>query len=328
MADFPKLPRIKQDDENMEKIHCAARRGQTELVRRLVSTGIDPSIPNKFGCTALHLACKHGQIGATRELSAKAELSGVWHGQKPLHLAVRSGNVDVITTLIEAARAQGRDIAGFVNECDEYEMFEVNGVQKHVTGQTALHVALLSRNMNLMKLLLSLGASATAKDKLSETPLMRCIEFGWQDEFDLLVAAPGVRLETCDRAGRTHLHWALNYNRPEMAKHIFETGHDVNLEDQDKETPWMTAAYAGMPALADAMLSNVDPFALQQAPFHNGVQVQPERIAWKAFCNDEAVRGEVVKVLQKRLDAIVKGGPAGQKKPTMMQVAPSAPVKK
>lgn len=29
MSAFPKLPRLKSDDENMEKIHVAARKGQT-----------------------------------------------------------------------------------------------------------------------------------------------------------------------------------------------------------------------------------------------------------------------------------------------------------
>uniref|UniRef100_A0A7S1QUK8 Ankyrin repeat protein n=1 Tax=Neobodo designis TaxID=312471 RepID=A0A7S1QUK8_NEODS len=331
MADFPKLPRIKQDDENMEKMHCAARRGQTDLVRRLMSSGVDAGIQNKFGCTGLHLACKYGQIGATRELAPHSDLSGLWHGQRPLHLAVASGNGDVANVLIETAREQGRDIASFVNECDEYEVFEIAGQPKHVQGQTALHWVIAQRNLPMVKTLLSLGASPTAKDKNGETPLMRCIEYNFVEEFDILMSGGNLRLESGDRQGRTHLHWCLLYNREEMAKKVLATGHDVALEDQDKNTPWSLAAAAGMPALLDQMLGQLDPFALQQAPFHNGTTVLPERLVWLDWVKDnDAVHNEVIRVLQRRLDNVVKGQGTAQQanRKGPIQVAPSAPVKK
>eukprot|EP01084_Bolivina_argentea_P138158 243298_1 len=119
MADFPKLARIKQDDENMEKIHTAARRGQTELIRRLIASDISPTIPNKFGCTALHLACRHGHVMATRELAPVSDVSALWHGQRPLHLAVLSGNQEVITVLVEAVQESGKDLTAFLNDNDD-----------------------------------------------------------------------------------------------------------------------------------------------------------------------------------------------------------------
>lgn len=331
MTDFPKLPRVKQDDENMEKLHCAARRGQTDLVRRLVTSGVDANIPNKFGCTALHLACKYGQTGAARELIGVADLNGLWHGQRPLHLAVQSGNLEVVTAIIETLRDQGREIGPVINECDEYELTEAFGQPKHITGQTALHWAVGLRSHVMIRKLLSLGASPVAKDKAGETPLMRCIEFNLPEEFEMLLQVSNLRLETGDRAGRTHLHWAILKNRPEMAQRLFALGHDVSLEDAEKKlTPWQLAAFAGWPVMLDAMLNNVDPFALQQSSLHNQTTVQPERLQWLPFANDENARNEVIKVLQKRLDAILKGqAPAsapGRKGP--MMVAPSAPVKK
>lgn len=329
MADFPKLPRVKTDDENMEKIHCAARRGQTDLVRRLIASGVNPNIQNKFGCTGLHLACKYGQIGATRELAPHAELGSTWHGQRPLHLATQSGNLDVVTVLIESIRALGRDLAPFINECDEYELFEVMGKPKHITGQTALHWAVAARNHAMIKTLLSLGASVVAKDKNGETPLMRAIEFNLVEEFQLLLSVPNLRLEVGDKAGRTHLHWCLVKNRPDMAKAVLAYGHDVSLEDNEKQTPWMLAAVGGMPVLLDQMLNLVDPFAFQQAAFHNGTTVLPERITWQPWVTDDNMHTEIVKILQKRLDLVTKAhapATAPGKKP--MVVAPSAPVKK
>jgi hypothetical protein len=338
MSDFPKLSRIKSDDENMEKIHCAARRGQTELVRRLIASGIDPAIHNKFGCTALHLACKHGQIGCTRELSTKVDLSGLWHGQRPLHLAVASKSAEVVALLVEAAKAQGRDVAAFIGECDEYETFEMNGIAKHCSGQTALHGCVTARQMGMAKTLVALGASPTAKDKNGETPMGRAIEFDFQEEFDLLVSIEGLRIETYDRAGRTALHHCLSKQREAMAAKLLDLGHEVNMEDQDKVTPWLLAGFAGMTGLLDRMLHDADPFAIQTANFHNGQHVLPERLLFMPHVSDEAVKTEVIKILQKKLDSIVKNAPNSAATTTKKHVpgaaapaitlAPSAPVKK
>lgn len=178
MADFPKLHRIKQDDENMEKLHCAARKGQTELVRRLLAMGISPMIQNRFGCTALHLACKFGQVSAARELAAVSDTNVAWHGQKPLHLAVLSNNLDLVTVLVDGAKDQGKSAESVLNECDDNEVTEVGDRPKHVLGQTAGHwcVGLGSSHSKMLKHLVQLGASPNAKDKGGETLLMRAIE--------------------------------------------------------------------------------------------------------------------------------------------------------
>lgn len=342
MTEFPKLARIKQDDENMEKIHCAARRGQTELVRRLISMGIPATIQNKFGCTALHLACKHGQIGPVKELAPLSDLSQTWHGQKPLHLAVLSGKEDVVRALVDAAKEQGKTVESFLNECDDYEVEEIGQYPKHVAGQTALHWCVGLNMIPMMKTLLALGASPTAKDRSGETVIMRAIELNAEEAFDILLkSSPTLRLDICDKAGRSSLHWAIRANRPAMAARLFDAGHEVNIEDEAKVTPFLLAAYAAMPQLLERLLETADQFMLQNATFHNGVHVLPERIEWLPFVTDEAAKAEVVKTLQKKLDSITKGaGGLGStintqlstttrdtKKTAPLTLAPSAPVK-
>jgi ankyrin repeat protein len=345
MADFPKLARIKQDDENMEKLHCAARRGQTEIIRRLIAGGISPVIANKFGCTALHLACKHGHVLATRELVPISDTSIAWHGKKPLHLAVQSGNVEVIQVLVQAQQQAGKDVASFLNENDEYVTDEIGRYAKEIHGQTALHLAIGIENQSMVQLLLSLGASPTSKDRNGETPIMRAIEFGQKETFKLLLQSQpkgSLRLDICDKQGRSSLHWALLHNQPEMAQALLDYGHEVNIEDGEKVTPFLLAAYGGFPALLDQILQNVDQFMFQSAQFHNGVTVLPERMQWMKSA-DEASKVEVQKLLQKKLDAFAKeraqtaaslnathtgkgGKAAGPAAP--LSVAPSAPIKK
>lgn len=336
MADFPKLHRIKQDDENMEKLHCAARKGQTELVRRLLAMGIPATIQNRFGCTALHLACKFGQVHCARELAAVSDTNIPWHGQKPLHLAVLSGNVDLVKALVDGAREQGKGVESMLNECDENEVTEIGEFQKSVQGQTALHwcVGLGAPAEKMLKFLLSCGASPNAKDKGGETPIMRAIEFRNTAALDLLLEKrESLRLDTGDKVGQTALVWAIRFNQEAVALKLVELGADVNAEDQHKQTPLLWCMRAGMAKLLDVVLELLDPFVVQSAPFHNGQSVLVERIDWLPFA-DETHKAEAIKVFQKRLDHIAKSGGAGAlgKKsqsglPAMMTLAPSAPVR-
>lgn len=305
--DFPKLARIKQDDENMEKLHCAARKGQTEHVRRLIhGSGIDPSIQNKFGCTALHLACKYGQLGCVRELAGQVDLSIAWHGKRPLQLAVESNNQEVLQVMMATIKEQGKDVAAFINECDDYEQMvdhsKFKMPPKHVHGQTVLHYCVSTRNVPMLKVLLALGGTPNAKDRGGETVLMRAVEVGADEEFELLLQAPDVRIDGADRNGRTSLCFALAHDRPDMARKLLEMGADVNMEDQDKNNAITLAMTGGFYSLLEAMLPLADPFAIQSAPFHNGVSVLPERLQWAPFVTDEAVKSETIKVLQKKLD--------------------------
>jgi ankyrin repeat protein len=334
MAEFPKLPRIKQDDENMEKMHCAARRGQAELVRRLVSMGISPNIQNKFGCTALHLACKFGQAAAAKELAPVTDLNTPWHGQKPIHLAVMSNNQQIVRILIDGAKEQGKSPDSVLSELDDFETNEIGDHHKTVQGQSALHwcVGLGAAYVPMLKLLVSLGGSPTGKDKNGETPLMRAIEFNNAEAFQILTSVEKLRLDICDKFGRSHLHYALLYNRKEFAAKLVELGHDLTLEDQDKVSVLQLAMRAAMPYVLDHVLEAVDPFVIQSAPFHNGTAVLPERVEYLPFVAEtDPSRAEVIKVFQKKLDAVAKGQTVSTRKPggpINMVLAPSAPVKK
>lgn len=336
MADFPKLHRIKQDDENMEKLHCAARKGQTELVRRLLAMGISPVIANRFGCTALHLACKFGQVSAARELAAVSDANLAWHGQKPLHLAVLSNNLDLVNVLVDGAKDQGKSPESILNECDDNEVTEVGDHPKHVLGQTAGHwcVGLGQSHLKMLKRLIELGASPNAKDKGGETLLMRAVEFKNEEALELLLTTnpSALRLDVSDKGGMTMLHWAIRYNNEPLAKRLVQMGADVSLEDSNKNTAMLMALRAAMPHLLESVLEVVDPFAIQSAPCHNGSQVLLDRIEWLPFADSEPLRAEAVKMFQRKLDSIAKApgankgkGAAGQ---PMMQLAPSAPIKK
>ncbi|KEG14704.1 ankyrin [Trypanosoma grayi] len=338
MADFPKLPRVKVDDENMEKIHCGARKGQTEEVKRLVEQGVDPAIPNKFGCTALHLACKFGQLETAKFLATICDAHGSWHGQRPLHLAVLANNVELVEALVAGAKDRGRSVEIMLNEHDDFPVDEIGVHQKHTDGQTALHwcVALGEDYTPMLKVLLKLGASPTTKNKENVTSLMYAIEFKNEEAMELMLSGvkpQQLRLDYQDKEGNSHLHYAILFNREDYAMRFVEMGHGLEIEDDHHVTPLFLALRAAMPQLLAYVLQNVDPFSVQQAPFHNGSTVMTERIQWLPFATDEHAQTECVKLFQKRLDEVSFKPEATEKKkkskPTLkkMSLAPSAPVR-
>lgn len=342
MTDFPKLPRLKADDENMEKIHAAARKGQTDEVHRLIQSGIDPTIPNRFGCTALHLACKFGQVDTAKYLASVSDVQSAWHGQKPLHLAVLSNKLDLVSALVDGAKERGKPLESMLNDCDEMEVTQIGTHFKNCSGQTALHwcVGLEEAYLPMAQLLVQLGASPTAKDKEGETPLMRAMEFGNTAALQLMlssVSSPGaLRWDYTDKAGRSHLHWAITYNYEDDALRFIEMGHDMNMADQEQIVPLYLAIRGAMVRLTTVLLKEGDPFLVQNAPFHNGKVVLPDRISWLNYVDSEEAKASVISLLQHRLDEVTASlddGTTTKKKKTRggsvkrMKLAPSAPVR-
>ena len=345
MTDFPKLPRIKSEDENMEKIHVAARKGQTEEVRRLIELGVSPTIQNRFGCTALHLACKFGCVETAKFLASVAEVHSAWHGQKPIHLAVLSNKPDLVKALVEGAKMRGQSVEAMLNECDEREVNEVGTHVKHCKGQTALHwcVGLGPEYLSMIQLLVQLGASPTAKDRGDETPLMRAMEFQWLEALDTMldgvVNKNALRLDLKDKKGRSHLHWAILTNNEAVALRFIEMGHDVNMEDAEHVVPLYLAVRAAMVTLTAKLVEISDVFLVQNCPFHNGTTVMRDRIAWLDFVpadtGSEAAKAEVIRLFQEKLSKVTAslddgaGGTEKKKKKSNsikpMNLAPSAP---
>ena len=84
--------------------------------------------------------------------------------------------------------------------------------------------------------------------------------------------------------------------------------------------------------MLEHILDSLDSFVIQCAPFHNGVSVLPERVDFLSFVTEtDPNRQEVMKIFQKKLDAVAKGQTSSTRKPAgpvSMMLAPSAPIRK
>ena len=95
-------------------LHCAAARGQTEVVRWLIERGAAVDASPEDNGTPLHFAAWRGHIDAARALlDHGADPDAVGLALTPLHAAAHAGHVTMITTLLEhGADVNGRGCPG------------------------------------------------------------------------------------------------------------------------------------------------------------------------------------------------------------------------
>lgn len=140
-----------QNDTAQTALHLAVVFDQPKIVRQLLLAGINQTVRDANGNTALHLACGYGKVAAVKELLTplnSAELQqGVGHlampqdlelwnydGKTCVHLAAETGSIEILRYLIDA----GADI----------------NAREGKSGHTALHISIERGNEALANFLL------------------------------------------------------------------------------------------------------------------------------------------------------------------------------
>lgn len=106
--------------------------------------------------TALHSATEMGNVSIiTALIAAGANVESIdEYGQRPIHIAAASGDLDVLSLILNYAYIDSR---------------EGNGIGSR--GNTALHYAAAEDSSNLTQLLINTGATINIKNNFQETPL-------------------------------------------------------------------------------------------------------------------------------------------------------------
>ncbi|MCF6768319.1 ankyrin repeat domain-containing protein [Thiotrichales bacterium 19S11-10] len=167
-----------------------------DVVKALLQQGADPTIINKKGCTPLHYAAVRGNIKIVNLLlkEENIEINTVSKGKlSALHFAARQGHVDVVKSLIDS----GADFSSLTEKgntplhitllkfdgCEEYKkqrqataLYLISKMMSHdvlniqnADGNTALHLAVLSRDEKVVKALLDKGVDFEIQNEKQET---------------------------------------------------------------------------------------------------------------------------------------------------------------
>lgn len=176
-------------------LHLASMNGRTELVELLLTFGADVNSVDSDGQTPLHLACIYNHTDVVISLlRSQADASVLDNkGNSALHHAVGQGHIgaDVVRELASVSRT----MLSVQNNCQDtplhaacrnnrkgdlpqvIETLVELGTKESVNcasrlGHTAVHLVVLERRFDLLRILLTAGADVNTIDDLGHTPLV------------------------------------------------------------------------------------------------------------------------------------------------------------
>ncbi len=157
---------------------------------------------------------------------------GNW-GKAPLHLAIRTGQLDVTRLLLEKrAKPDEKDQSGF----------------------TPLHWAAMQDEIAIAQLLLARDANVNARDNKGETPLHLAAHQGRHAIAKLLIKNKA-NVDEKDQSGFTPLHWAAMQDETAIAQLLLARDANVNAKNNEGYTPLHLATHHGRPKVAQLLLA-------------------------------------------------------------------------
>lgn len=84
--------------------------------------------------------------------------------------------------------------------------------------------------------------------------ILKAIEENDMQDFKSLLT-PDVKINAKDNNGKTLLHYAAWFNRPEMAEYLLSKGADINAKDVKGDTPLLLAASKKFPQMCEFLVS-------------------------------------------------------------------------
>lgn len=204
---------IEREKENTSKaLECAISNDQLKIAQFLIkhkSCEIDKQ--------SLKLSARSGSVNVFRYLFNQLESEDM---SQLLHEAVRGGNIEIINLILENKNTVN------INERDKF-------------GDTAIHIAVRTKQSNIIKYLIRRQASVNIENKKNRTPINLAILKVNMSAFDLLL--PLSNLEKPDKKMRTALHMAAKQGSEPMTTKLIEKLKENNATidpvDKDGNTP-------------------------------------------------------------------------------------------
>lgn len=212
-------------------LHWAVYYDDDQLVTRLLAAGADPRAANDLAITPLHLASANGNPAITRALLARGAEPDVASetGVTPLMEAARNGNVETVRALLDAGAQINR--------------------HERTRAQTALMWAVARQHADVVQTLVARGADVHARTRTRQLTVMldqgprRTVKTSRQDARQI------------DAGGTTALLFAAQVGDLASARHLLAAGARVDDAAGDGNTPLVSAAFAGRPEVAAALIA-------------------------------------------------------------------------
>jgi len=233
-----------------------------DIVNFLLSKGSNIDIQDENGSTALHFACNNGNMELVKILVTNGANINIDdnYNSTPLHFAILR-NEDIFKYLVE----NGADInkmtklkttpvhfAVFMNKLGIVKyLVQTKGVSinfKDMSGDTLLHLAVRTKNLEMVKFFVEKGHATDIVNIIKQNPidiaeqeilkLIKRIEEGEKvEEVEIKATIDIYEYLKKDINGDTLLHLAVRIKNLEMIKFFVEKGYDVNIKNNKGKTP-------------------------------------------------------------------------------------------
>jgi len=234
----------------------AARSGDIDTVKNYVESGIDVNakyydkeFDEEF--TALILASWHGEIEVVKYLvKNSADMNATDNdGYTALIWASMYGEIEVVKYLVEKGTSVTslRD-TGSASTQTRRKAADIN--IGYDSNNTALFMASLYGETEVVKLLVSSGTSVRKAADISKMTIVQWADSGWfekvKESVDTSVRrANNEDVNTTDEGGYTPLINASFNGDLEIVKYLVDNGADVNIRNAQGETALMNAVKIG-----------------------------------------------------------------------------------
>lgn len=209
-----------------ESLHDAIKTGKVEVVRDLLSKGLDINAKER-GYTPLYTAvafnCSQDVLKLLIDHGADLNIKDK-QGWTPLqHILNSYGNPTNAKILTDA----GADVN-----------------TKNHSGQTIFHLAAIKKDISLIEYLLAKGIDVDSRDNEGQTPLYHAAALNKDDiYFDVaeMLLKNGANVNAQDVNGMTPLHELVKHSNKKIFQLFLDYKADVNLKDRLGDTPLIEA---------------------------------------------------------------------------------------
>jgi ankyrin repeat protein len=266
-------------------LFCAAKEGHYDIVKYLLDRGANPNATNHYGVSVLWIPSQRGlykivelllERGASPEIAPsgpEAEERSIC-GWTPLYAAIKSRQYNVVKLLLQnganpnAVTSLGSTpflLASEIGDLDVIRCFVEHGAdldyspsgkeadELNITGQTALFMATLKEQKDVVEYLIGKGSKVNVKNRYGVSPLLLCAEGGNEELVRLLVdAGADVNMSPSGElahehllAGQTPLYGAAKKGHLNICKYLLENGAQVDCQTMTGATPLYTSVEEG-----------------------------------------------------------------------------------
>jgi ankyrin repeat protein len=213
---------LQAESNPAEMLAKACSLGDLKTAEILLSSGVDPDLPDRYGRTPLYYAASFNQTKLVALLLAYHAHPNMPY--PPLQVAAQRGNLHIAEMLFAA----GAQID-----------------TKPATGRTALHFAVIGDHLDVIRFLIEKGAEVNVRDVEGTSPLDDAVWRGYLDATAILMAH-GARLNEPEaKTGATPINEAAYRGNTPLVQYLLQFNPDLGISDKRGYTPLENAIRMG-----------------------------------------------------------------------------------